>query len=145
MLAMAVFLLPMAPAAQSSDKPNTYRILYSFRGQPDGGLPTGVIRDQNGNLYGTTELGGTGSCSGIFPGCGTVFMVDPDGKEAVLHTFAGHPTDGSFPSASLIQDANGNLYGTTSEGGTSDLGTVVSHGGFQITREFSTASYGVIR
>jgi uncharacterized repeat protein (TIGR03803 family) len=125
MLMMAAVFLPMAAAAQSGGEADTNRVLYGFKGQPDGALPiAGVIRDENGNLYGTTELGGTATCSGPFPGCGTVFMVDPGGKETVLHTFAGHPTDGSYPSASLIQDANGNLYGTTDEGGTSGFGTV---------------------
>ncbi len=46
--------------------------------------------------------------------------------ETILHSFAG--TDGQYPSASLIMDASGNLYGTTSDGGTAGYGTV-----FEIT------------
>jgi uncharacterized repeat protein (TIGR03803 family) len=125
MLMIAAVFLPMAAAAQSGGEADTYRVLYGFKGQPDGALPiAGVIRDQNGNLYGTTQLGGTGTCSGNFPGCGTVFSVDPNGKETVLYGFAGHPTDGESPRGALVRDATGNLYGTTYEGGTSGFGTV---------------------
>ena len=69
--------------------------------------------DDQGNLYGTTPWGGTG-CGGV--GCGTVFKVTPDGTETVLHNFAGG-TDGSTPSAGLVRDGQGNLYGTTALGG----------------------------
>jgi uncharacterized repeat protein (TIGR03803 family) len=74
-----------------------------------------VIADGNGNLYGTTYLGGSDIV-------GIVYRIAPDGSEAVLHTFSG--SDGFFPYADLIVDGSGNLYGTTSEGGTNDDGTV---------------------
>jgi uncharacterized repeat protein (TIGR03803 family) len=103
----------------------SYKVLYSFLGQPDGAFPTGLIRDANGTLYGITEFGGTGTCSNNnFPGCGTVFTVGPSGKETVLHSFAGYPTDGAFPNATLVQDSSGNLYGTTQGGGAYQVGTV---------------------
>jgi uncharacterized repeat protein (TIGR03803 family) len=90
-------------------------VLYSFSGAPDGKYPTsGVIQDSKGNLYGTTRLGGT-ACH-PYGGCGTVFKLDPTGKETVMYSFRGR-TDGKTPSAGVIQDAQGNLYGTTSEGG----------------------------
>jgi len=96
------------------DKSGTETVLYSFQGQPDGLVPAaGLIRDGSGNLFGTTEKGGTGSC---FGGCGTVFMLDPSGSETVLYNFSGSP-DGEYPFASLIRDAKGNLYGTTAYGG----------------------------
>jgi uncharacterized repeat protein (TIGR03803 family) len=91
-------------------------LLYSFTGGRDGASPGGVIRDAAGNLYGITSSGGSlARCGGY--GCGVVFKVDPAGKETVLHSFAGYPTDGAFPYAVLVRDAAGNLYGTTSRGG----------------------------
>ncbi|HTV34519.1 MAG TPA: choice-of-anchor tandem repeat GloVer-containing protein, partial [Methylocella sp.] len=55
---------------------------------------------------------------------GTVFKLAPDGTETVLHAFKGSPSDGSNPSAGLIFDSSGNLYGTTHIGGVAELGTV---------------------
>jgi uncharacterized repeat protein (TIGR03803 family) len=93
-------------------------VLYSFTGGADGSESFGsVIRDEAGNLYGTTYYGGdfNGSlCAGV--GCGVVFKLDPAGKETVLYTFTGG-TDGANPNASLLQDEDGNLYGTASDGG----------------------------
>jgi uncharacterized repeat protein (TIGR03803 family) len=97
-------------------------VLYSFcskSGCSDGNDPAGgLIADSSGNLYGTTILGGGGSCGS---GCGTVFKLSPDGTETVLHTFP-HPciidcSDGIYPHAGLIADSAGNLYGTTEVGG----------------------------
>jgi len=97
------------------DKSGAETVLYSFSAQPDGAVPSaGLIRDGSGNLFGTTQKGGTGTC---FGGCGTVFMLDPSGSETVLYSFTGSP-DGEYPFASLIRDAKGNLYGTTAYGGT---------------------------
>jgi uncharacterized repeat protein (TIGR03803 family) len=102
------------------------RVLLNFNGQ-DGRLPqAGLIFDAAGNLYGTTEGGGTGSNCGAF-GCGTVFELTPAAgggwTETVLYSFGGSP-DGADPLAGLIFDAAGNLYGTTGAGGTYDYGTV---------------------
>jgi uncharacterized repeat protein (TIGR03803 family) len=102
----------------------TETVLYSFCSQggvncTDGEYPygAGLIRDASGNLYGTTSSGGVNSCDN--PGCGTVFKLAPnsDGSfaESVLHSF--DYTDGASPDAGLIEDASGNLYGTTSNGG----------------------------
>jgi uncharacterized repeat protein (TIGR03803 family) len=85
-------------------------VLYRFGGQPDGENPdAGLIRDGAGNLYGTTNIGAA------FRG-GTVFKLDTTGKETVLHSFSAEP-DGSYPVASLVRDAKGDLYGTTLFGG----------------------------
>jgi len=90
-------------------------VLYTFTGGADGASPYGgLIRDAMGNLYGTTAFGGNTSCDSR--GCGVVFKVSKAGKETVLHTFTGS-TDGAFPYSGVIQDAMGNLYGTTREGG----------------------------
>jgi uncharacterized repeat protein (TIGR03803 family) len=93
-------------------------VLYRFTATGgDGQNPwQGVIRDPAGNLYGTTFTGGT-------TGSGTVFTVDPSGKETILYSFRGS-TDGGFPYGGLVRDAKGNLYGTTSGGGSSFGGTV---------------------
>jgi uncharacterized repeat protein (TIGR03803 family) len=99
-------------------------VIYSFTGTSDGSQPVaGLIFDAAGNLYGTTSLGGDNpSCS---DGCGTVFKLSPSGNawtETVLYSFAGTNGDGAIPTASLIFDAAGNLYGTTSLGGGGDCG-----------------------
>ena len=98
-------------------------VLYTFTGGADGGAPyAGVILDSAGNLYGTTQHGGGAQC-GIYHGCGVVFKLDPTGHETVLHSFTGG-ADGSLPIAGVILDAAGNLYGTTSAGGTANAGVV---------------------
>jgi uncharacterized repeat protein (TIGR03803 family) len=100
----------------------TGSLLYSFRGGSDGdGAFSGVIVDAAGNLYGTTAFGGGTDCEGN--GCGTVFKIAPDGSEAVLYSFKGG-NDGANPSAGLIADKKGNLYGTAYGGGAYGFGTV---------------------
>jgi uncharacterized repeat protein (TIGR03803 family) len=94
-------------------------VLHSFTGGKDGGyLTSGLLMDATGNLYGTDAYGGDVNC-----GCGVVFKLA--GKQlTVLHSFKG-PPDGASPSASLIMDGQGNLYGTTTNGGESySAGTV---------------------
>lgn len=97
------------------DRTGKETVVHSFRSsKDDGGFPTAdLIRDAEGNLYGTTDEGGA------FSLYGTVFKLDAQGKESVLYSFSGG-TDGAFPEAGLIQDANGNLYGTTFDGGTTN-------------------------
>lgn len=86
------------------------KILYTFTGAPDGNLPTGgVILDDAGSLFGTTELGGAS-------GGGMVFKLDRAGKQTVLHNFTGAP-DGQNPVGGVVRDTKGNLYGTTAAGG----------------------------
>lgn len=92
-------------------------VLYSIPGGAAGSGPyAGVILDSAGNLYGTTEFGGTA-------GSGVVFKVSPSGEGTVLYSFAGG-TDGKTPLGDLALDAEGNLYGTTEFGGTANFGTV---------------------
>ncbi len=86
------------------------------RGGPsDGAAPFGgLIADSSGNFYGTTVRGGISGCN--HRGCGTIFELTPDGTETVLHSFDSLPR-GLFPESALIMDANGNLFGTTVQGG----------------------------
>jgi uncharacterized repeat protein (TIGR03803 family) len=110
------------------DAHGTETVLYSFTGKGDGRSPWGVLWvDSVGNIYGTTSEGGDLSCSPpISPnaGCGVVFELPSSnpGSERVLHSFNG--TDGMDPAGGVIQDAAGNLYGTTEMGGASNAGVV---------------------
>jgi uncharacterized repeat protein (TIGR03803 family) len=97
-------------------------VLHAFNGE-DGANPRGrLVWDSRGNLYGTTVSGGDVDGTGL----GVVFRLSPasDGKwkETVLHRFTF--SDGSLPYAGLIIDSAGNLYGTTSRGGSARWGTV---------------------
>jgi len=99
-------------------------VLHSFTGL-DGVAPAGgVVRDDAGNLYGTTVQGSGGTIPPACPsyGCGTVFGVI-QGQETLLYSFGGMP-DGVNPSGSLVVDGLGNLYGTTEIGGAFNKGTV---------------------
>jgi uncharacterized repeat protein (TIGR03803 family) len=119
--AFVALTIPVHLAAQA------FSVLHSFTGPPDGAFPSygSLVRDSAGNLYGTTPAGGTSTtCSSASTaGCGVVFKLDPTGNETVLYSFSGVP-DGADPEGSLVLDASGNLYGTTSQGGASNLGTV---------------------
>jgi uncharacterized repeat protein (TIGR03803 family) len=114
---LALAIAAFVSAAAISTQAQTFTVLHSFKGSPDGGFPNGgLILDSKGNLYGTTSEGGTGACDG---GCGTVFKLSPAGKEVVLYSFTGTNGDGKYPQGELVRDASGNLYGTTYGGGTS--------------------------
>jgi uncharacterized repeat protein (TIGR03803 family) len=114
-LAPVLFAL-LLTCASLPTQAQTYKVLHTFTGAPkDGQWPLGtLVRDAAGNLYGTTQEGGSGMC-GQFS-CGTVFMVNKSGNEVGVFSFNGE--DGGFPFAGLLRDAAGNLYGTTMEGGT---------------------------
>jgi uncharacterized repeat protein (TIGR03803 family) len=95
-------------------------VVYSFGGTAsDGFFPkSALVRDSSGNLYGTTANGGA-------YGYGTIFEVSSSGQESVLYSFAGSAAgDGRNPSARLVRDSQGNLYGATYAGGLDDQGTV---------------------
>jgi uncharacterized repeat protein (TIGR03803 family) len=93
-------------------------LLHLFRGGNDGSNPYGtLVFDKSGNLYGT-------ACGGGASGHGMVFKLSPDsnGKwtERVLYSFQGGTSDGNCPLAGVIFDREGNLYGTTFEGGSTN-------------------------
>jgi uncharacterized repeat protein (TIGR03803 family) len=101
-----------------------YRLLHAFKGT-DGSYPAGgVVADSAGNLYGTTF--GGGKTSSNCTGCGTIFRLTPSGILTTLYSFCSLTgcSDGQTPSAGLIGDATGNLYGTTADGGEDVLGVV---------------------
>jgi uncharacterized repeat protein (TIGR03803 family) len=122
--------------APNSDGTWTESVLYSFRSGADGEFPVaGLIFDTAGNLYGTTQSGAGG-------GFGVVFRLtsksDGSWTESVLHSFT-NGTDGAFPSARLIFDTAGNLYGTTLTGGGSSK---CVNGGCGIVFELTPKSDG---
>jgi uncharacterized repeat protein (TIGR03803 family) len=95
--------------------------LYTFCAQTnctDGQAPgSALVQGTDGNFYGTTALGGSGT-----PPVGTVFKITPSGSLTTLHSF--DRTDGEQPYGTLIQATNGNFYGTASIGGANGNGTV---------------------
>ena len=96
-------------------------ILHSFGQGKDGSSPdAAVVFGPNGNLYGTTDYGGTANR-------GTIFELAPDGSSySILHNFddGSVSNDGIFPMAPVVVGSNNNLYGTTSEGGSVGSGVV---------------------
>jgi uncharacterized repeat protein (TIGR03803 family) len=99
------------------DTSGNLTVLYSFSGTGgDGAVPGGgLVQDNAGNFYGTTNSGGTDYF-------GTVFKLDTTGKETILHSFSG--TDGMLPQFGLVRDSKGNLYGDTYQGGAHGGGVV---------------------
>jgi uncharacterized repeat protein (TIGR03803 family) len=98
--------------------------LYSFVGSPtDGATPyAGLVQGSDGYFYGTTVYGGstnynsTCACNGY----GTIFRISPSGTETNLYSFGSSSTDGQYPNDGLAQGSDGNFYGTTSQGGTTN-------------------------
>ena len=105
-------------------KNKTFSVLYSFRGgAKDGCYPIGsVVEDGAGNLYGTT--GGCGSDKND----GTVWKVSKEGKETILHRFAGGTSDGCGPSGGVTRDTHGDLYGVTDSCGANNYGALYKLG-----------------
>lgn len=116
-LALALNILMLVVAAQSQ----TEKVLYRFKGYPDGANPGAGLTLQGGNLFGTTPEGGAYDS-------GTVFELrhGPAGwTEQIVYSFSGG-ADGGTPGASVIFDKKGNMYGTTQRGGNStcDCGVI---------------------
>ncbi len=107
------------------------KILHNFdENGTDGAEPIAGLTLHAGCLYGTTYLGGTPPCGN--GGCGVVFELTPEAgghwTETILHSFNNLGTDGVYPTAGVIFDTSGILYGTTQSGGTYGNGVV-----FEIT------------
>jgi uncharacterized repeat protein (TIGR03803 family) len=97
----------------------TFEVVHPFTGSPgDGANPSGpLIQATDGNFYGMTLFGGS-------LGVGTIYRVQPDGTETVLHSFISAPGDGANPAGALTQATDGNFYGATQLGGAAGLGTI---------------------
>jgi len=117
--------------------------IYNFTGGDDGGNPPATVtRGPDGTLYGTTSMGGAN-------GVGVVYQVSHASsawKQTVLYTFQGK-SDGQNPVGGVVIDRNGNLYGTTFDGGDNGGGTVYelspSDTGWKFTTIYSfTGGYG---
>jgi len=124
------------PAAQAQ----TFSVFHNFTGASDGANPlNGLIGDGAGNLYGTGSYGGASSN-------GVVFKINMSGVVTVLHDFGGG-LDGANPEGALILDKAGNLYGTTTAGGSSNAGTVfkISAAGHEtVLYSFTGAADGAV-
>jgi uncharacterized repeat protein (TIGR03803 family) len=117
-IALALGFTAGATVVLGAALPVKKSVVYSFAGQPDGHGPEAGVIAVGGTLYGTTAEGGS-------YGYGTVFSLTEHGDETVLHSFDGYTDDGVTPSADLL-NVRGTLYGTTSGGGASGVGTVFS-------------------
>jgi uncharacterized repeat protein (TIGR03803 family) len=109
---------------KNSDGSWSETVLHAFDLGDGSGPIGGLTFDTQGNLYGATQYGGDGSCT--YPGCGEVFKLTPSNggwTESTVYAFKGG-SDGSNPWAGVILDSNGNVFGTTISGGTSNAGTV---------------------
>jgi len=114
-------IFELSPPAKG-DTTWTQTTLYSFTGGNDGANPqAGLMMDAKGNLYGTTYSGGA-------TGNGVVFELAHHKSKGTwtYHTLWGFTggNDGGVPAGSLTMDGAGNLYGTTTQGGTGVVGTV---------------------
>jgi uncharacterized repeat protein (TIGR03803 family) len=107
---LASAIVPIQAHAQK------FKVLHTFHGKDGDGPASQLVRDEAGNLYGTTISGGNGKCPG--GGCGAAFKLDRTGKLVWLHKFQGANGDEPFPG--LLPDELGNFYGTTIYGGTAN-------------------------
>jgi uncharacterized repeat protein (TIGR03803 family) len=114
---IGLILLTMSPASAGTK----FKVLYSFKGGSEGGgLYSGIVLDAKGNLYGGTVGGGTG-------GVGTIYELEHRSEghwsKSIIHSFDFH-SEGGNPNGGMVFDQTGNLYGTTSEGGPGEVGTI---------------------
>jgi uncharacterized repeat protein (TIGR03803 family) len=112
-------LVPPAPGQTTWHE----KLLYTFTGGSDGGHPSAGLTLRGNNFYGTTQYGGSvAPCFNGVPGCGVVFELSPPAvqggawTETVLYSFV-NGSDGSLPSSRVLFDPSGNIYSTTSVGG----------------------------
>jgi len=96
--------------------------LYSFNGNYGSGPMAALVQASDGNFYGTTQSGGVNNDYCSPDGCGTVFKITPSGAFTTLYSFSG--SDGGLAIGGLLQATDGNLYGTTWNGGANGFGTV---------------------
>jgi len=127
------------------DRAAKFEVLYSFgANSSDAAYPyAGVSEDKDGNLFGTTYIGGSNNE-------GAVFKLAPDGTETVLYSFCAQTkcADGETPYGGVIEDGNGNIFGTTYLGGSGAAdGTVyrlAPDGTETVLHSFQGGSDGII-
>lgn len=137
-----LFVILLATFTSRSAQAQTFTVRHEFDGTDGSNAYGGLVQATNGSLYGTTTEGGAyndSSCIGDTTGCGTVFKITPTGVLTTIYSFcaqSGCP-DGQSPIGTLVQAANGNLYGTTYTGGTNTCKFGATNSGcgtfFQIT------------
>jgi uncharacterized repeat protein (TIGR03803 family) len=110
---------------------DTLATLHNFEGGDGEHLDAGLVQGANGDFYGTTQGGGIPICPSF--GCGTIFKITENGTLITLHRFTG--TDGAYPVAVLVQTTDGNFYGTTQGGGSSNACTDGCGTVFKITAD----------
>ena len=138
-IGILIFLVVLVVSALAQAQ--TFTVVYNFTRGSDGAYPfAGVIQDRSGNLYGTAQAGGGANYGGV------VFEMNTAGKETVLHSFIGPPLDGALPNTPVVRDKAGNIYGTTTVGGSSgNYGTVFkidTEGKEKVLYRFSGGSDG---
>ena len=123
-------------------KTYTYSDIYDFKGSAsaDGYAPMGgLCLASDGNLYGTTALGGNNASAGFGTGDGTLFKISPTTHTyTLLHTMSGGTTDGVYPAGGLVQASDGNIYGMCDQGGNA------GGGGIAFKYNIGTSTYSVI-
>jgi uncharacterized repeat protein (TIGR03803 family) len=132
--------VPYQPGTVVELSGNTETVLFNFSDQHCGGdvgiSPTGALAlDSAGNLYGTTQEGGSSDCGNVWKLSGSSFTV--------LYDFGC--SEGGYPYAGVILDRQGNIYGTTALGGTYGNGIVYeinSQGGFGVLYAFTGGADG---
>lgn len=98
--------------------------VYSFPCESGGDDPIApLLQGSDGNLYGTTVVGGKVNSTDCASGCGTIFRVS-HGIVSVVYRFSGYPNDGGLATTGLVEGTDGNLYGGTGRGGANDIGTL---------------------
>ena len=128
LLSLGVLAAPLAQA-------QTFSVIHNFTGGSDGANPLSGFLMVDGSFIGASSAGGSA-------GLGVVFKMSATGEETVLHEFTGG-TDGANPEGHLVKDKQGNFYGTTWAGGSSNAGTVFKITGKGVeTVLFSFPSYG---
>lgn len=115
--------------------------LYAFAGGADGGYPAGgLAMDGEGDLFGATNLAGDGGAP-----FGTVFKLAPDGALTTLYAFAGG-ADGGYPAGNILL-SKGKLYGSTTAGGSEELGVIyqvdAASGAATVIHDFADADGAV--
>ncbi len=118
---MAALAVMFCIATTVASPAQTFKNLNNFATNT-GAFPfPGLVQGTDGNLYGATSFGGTSHCG---QPCGTLFKMSLNGTLTTLYNFGTAIGDGFNPTATLLQDTNGDFYGTTQEGGTQGTGNI---------------------